>query len=336
MVNDTLLLDSQQIKDFISLDEVLEIVNQVFCAYGEKKTIMPAKITLDMREMERDSWINAMPGYIKTMDIAGIKWAGGFGENRKNSFPYIIGTIILNDPHSGRVLAVMDGTHITNLRTGAAAALTAKYTAREDSCVVSFIGAGMQSWKTIKFLGNFFDIKEVRISELLPKRSERFKKSVEENLDLSVNIFIDRQKAVEDADIVFTSTDADEPLVLNSWLKDGVTAISLGSYQELEEKFTLEADKIIVDDIDQCLHRGELKKSVEKGLLTKDDIFANLGEIACGEKPGRELPSERILAIPIGLGLHDIAIAYKVYQRASKKTYTKKIDFKQYEDYMPT
>jgi ornithine cyclodeaminase/alanine dehydrogenase len=104
--------------------------------------------------------------------------------------------------------------------------------------------------------------------------------------------------------------------VKNEWFKKGSVFVSLGSYQECDEDIPLTADKIIVDSWAQCSHRGELAKLAARGSITEKSIYAELGEIVAGKKQGRTNKEERILAVPIGLGSLDIALAKKVVEKA--------------------
>lgn len=315
----TLLLSDQDVRRCVSLDEILPAIDEVFRAHGENKVIMPAKITLDMKSAGIESWINAMPGYIGPSEIAGIKWAGGFFHNSGRNLPYIMATIILNDPETGQLLSIIEGSYITNLRTGAAAAHGAKYLARPDSKNVAFIGCGLQAKMTLRFLYKLFHFEKVRATDINPAAQEAFRKEMEKELDLHVHTGMNNLKAVEDADIIVTATHADEALVMDDWIKKGATAISLGSYQEFDEAFVLGADKIFVDDWAQCKHRGELKKLAERGAIVNSNISGEMGEVVVKSKPGRESEKERILYIPIGMGTLDIAIALRVYRCAQQK-----------------
>jgi len=103
--------------------------------------------------------------------------------------------------------------------------------------------------------------------------------------------------------------------------------VSMGSYQELDDVFVLSADKLVVDNLEQCMHRGELARLVAKGKLTETDVYCELGQVVAGVKPGRQTPDERILVVPIGLGSLDIAIARRVLDRATEKGIGQRFSF---------
>ena len=310
----TALISRGQIEKALDMDMVIRTVDEVFKAHGNKEAILPAKITLDLSPMGVAAFSNAMPAYVHTLKVAGIKWAGGYPNNPKKNLGYLMATIILQDPETGVPLAVMDGIHITNLRTGAVAGICSKYLAHPKPEVVAIIGAGQQGRTSLTAISRLIRLREVRAYDLRPEASKDYAKEMETATGLRVLPVSHPKDAVESADIVVTATHADEPVVLNQWLKPGVLSISLGSYQEFDEESVLRADKVLVDNWEQCAHRGELKKLAAQGRFKQEIVYGEIGEVAAGLKPGRNSPMERIMAIPIGLGTHDVAVGYKVYE----------------------
>lgn len=319
MRNKTSLLSNKDVLGFLTLEKVLATVEEVFRAHAKGEVIIPPKLHLDMSSSGTDSWINAMPTYIKYLDMAGIKWVGGFPANPLRGLPYIKGMIILLNPENGEFLSVMDGTEITNLRTGASAALAAKYTAPVNANNVALIGTGMQNRWVIRFLSLIFDKLDVWVSDINLGAARSFQKEISDELDWTIHVVDTNREAVERADLIVTATPAVGPLIENKWIRPGSASISLGGGEEFDECFVLEADKVLVDDWSQCSHRGQLKKLAEGGRFTQENIHAQIGEMAIGEKPGRQNQNERILTQLVGLAANDIAIAAWVYDMAVKK-----------------
>lgn len=317
MTHKTLLLSQSNIEGLIGLDEICDTVMETFQAHGAGQVTMPSKITLDINPVNHQAWMNAMPAYVAPLDAAGIKWAGGFVNNPKShNLPYVMATIILNDPTTGQNLAVMDGVYITNARTGAAGAVSAHYTARPESSVVAIIGTGVQARWTIRALKRYFPLREVRAVDVRPEAAQAYAREIEAELGIRVVTMATGDEAADGADLVFTLTTAEVPLVSNAAIGPGTTVISMGSYQEVDDAFVLSADKVLVDNMGQCMHRGELAHLVEAGRFSEADVYAELGAVAAGLTPGRTSAEERILVVPIGLGSLDIAIARKAYNQA--------------------
>jgi ornithine cyclodeaminase/alanine dehydrogenase len=210
----------------------------------------------------------------------------------------------------------MDGTYITNARTGAAGAVSAKYTARPESSIVAMIGAGTQARWTLRALQRYFRLQEVRVADIQLEAAQKYVREMETELGVNVVRATSPDEAAKGADLIITATTADAALVHDRGVAQGATVVSIGSYQELEDMFVLSADRIFVDSWEQCMHRGELARLVSQGRLTDADICGELGEVVAGLKPGRCSSDERILVVPIGLGSLDIAIARKAFTRA--------------------
>lgn len=312
----TLLLSQSDIQQILDMDEVLSTVDEVFRYHGNGQVIMPAKITLDLNEVGINSWTNAMPAYVRPLGASGIKWAGGYIDNPKAGLPYVVATIIIQDPYTGIQLSVMDGEYITNLRTGAVAGVVAKYFAREGASSVAIIGAGAQARTALEATVKLVSVREVRAYDIVPEIAARFAADMALAWGVTASPAETVEEAVRGADIVVTATPADEPLVRFAWLKKGSVSISLGSYQEFDEDTPLKADKVYVDSWAQCMHRGELMHIVHKGLFTEKNLTGEIGDAIVGRIPGRVRDDETILVVPIGLGSLDVAIGRKVYDKA--------------------
>jgi len=315
--NMTLLIKESVIKEVINLAEICDTVEETYRYHGLNKVVMPAKITLNINPVNHQAWMNAMPAYVEPLEAAGIKWAGGFINNPcKYNLPYVQATLILNNPVTGERLAIMDGSYISDTRTGSAASVSAKYTARKDSRIVTIIGAGVQARWTLRTLIRYFKLDEVRIVDIIPEAASNYVRELTNETGIKIVPFTSGDEAARGADIIFTMTTAEIPVVHKDSIDRGATVISLGSYQELDDDFTLSADKVIVDSTEQCLHRGELAHLVETGKFCEQDVYSELGPIVAGTKAGRESDEERILVVPIGLGSLDMAIGRKAYNRA--------------------
>ncbi|MBA1335748.1 MAG: Ornithine cyclodeaminase [Firmicutes bacterium] len=314
-----ILISGDQVKKVLSAKEAVDVVEQVYKDHGLDKVVMPAKINLNMGI--NGEWphffgsANSMPAYVDSLKAMGVKFASGYTKNPEKGLPFIHATIILTEPETGCPIAVVDGTYITAIRTGAATAVAVKYLARKDSAVVGIIGAGLQGRMHILALNEVIDIKEIRVADIREEAAVKCAKEMNELLGLNVRAVKSNKEAVDDSDIVITATIADEPLVMKEWLKKGALVVSVGSYQELDEQIPLTCDKLVVDSWAQNAHRGELLKLVKDGRISEKDIYSELGYIASGKKAGRENADELICACLIGMGSLDIGTAKFVYNK---------------------
>lgn len=314
------LISRKDVMERLTVDDALKIMEKVYTAHGNGQVLMPSKITLDLGE--GNDWppyggsYNAMPAYIgEELDMSGIKWVWGFNDNPQKGLPYISAVIILNDPHTGEVLSIMDGSYITDVRTGASAGVAAKYLKSSKAKSVGIIGAGVVGRMNLRAMSRVMEISEVKVKDLRPEVSERYSKELSDELSIRVIPVETNEEACVNSDIIATATIADEPLVLKEWLKKGCTVLSLGSFQELDENIPLTADRLIVDNWSQNAHRGELRKLVEEGRIAESDVYAEMPEIVTGRKRARNNDDEIICACIIGMGSTDIGVAGELYRK---------------------
>jgi ornithine cyclodeaminase/alanine dehydrogenase-like protein (mu-crystallin family) len=327
MTNDTLLLSYADVQKCISMKEVTEIVEDVFRQHGLGRVAMPAKITLDMTPFGHKSHMNAMPAFIQKLDVAGIKWIGGFGANPPRGLPYVMGMLILTEPDSGKPLAVMEASWITAMRTGASAAVAARYLAPEESKIAAIIGAGVQGRSCLSALDTAMKLDEVRIADISIDALTRSIDEMTGKVSVKLKKANSTQEAVMGADVIVTATTADQPVVMDSWVRPEALLVSLGSYPELEEYLVLSASKIVVDSWAQNKHRGELVRLYARGEIKDDSIYAELGSIVAGKMAGREKRDGRIVSCLIGIGAEDVGVAKRIYDRARDSGLGQKFTF---------
>jgi alanine dehydrogenase len=327
MNHKTLLLSREDIQGCLDMPACLEIVEQVFKAHGEARVVMPPKLSLNLEGA--GGWVNAMPAYVGPFNAAGLKWVGGWGGNIERGLPFIMGTILLIEPQTGLLLSVMEGGFITDLRTGAATGIAAKYLAKKDSAIVGLIGAGAQGRMQLRALSNVFSLREVRIADIVPETMTRFAREMEQEVEVPIKKAANNREAVEGADVIVTATTSGKILVKRAWVSRGAFVASIGSYPELDPRLILNAEKLVVDSWAQNKHRGELSQLVREGLISEKSIHGEVGEVVAGKKPGRENEDEIIVACLIGLGSHDVGCARFAYEEAKKRGLGTLFDFQQ-------
>lgn len=264
-----------------------------------------------------DAFLHAMPAYIPALRAAGMKWVSGFPDNPKRGLPYIGGLIILNDVETGFPLAVMDSTWITAMRTGAATAVAAKRLARRDSKTAGILGCGAQGRSNLEALLTVLPVEKVTAYDTDPEALRTFVREAVEKWGLEAAGAASPREAVEGRDLVVTAgpiLKIPHATIQAGWLKEGAFA-SLVDYDSYWTRAALrEADKFCTDDVAQL----EYVKSLG---YFKDipPVYADLGELVSGRKPGRETSTERTIACNLGLALDDMATAPLIYQRALER-----------------
>ena len=314
----TILLSRGEIEQQLSMTEVLGVVENAFKLKAQGKAIMPCKIYLDLPQYHGD--FRAMPAYID--GSAGVKWVSVYPDNHRYNLPAVMALIILSDPNDSYPLAIMDGTHITNMRTAAAGGVAVKYLARKNSSVIGMIGAGRQAETQLLAINEVLpEIKEVKVFSLSLEMSQGFAREMGNKLELNIRP-VETVEAAADADVVVTTTYGTGPVVLKQHIKPGthINAIGAdaGGKQELEAAL-LSAAKVVIDDLEQACHSGEINVPLSRGQITVEDIYCSLGEVVAGMKKGRENDAEITIFDSTGLAIQDIVCAKLAYEKAKAK-----------------
>jgi len=312
-----LILSRKEIENIASMKEVIGAVESAFRAKGLGKVQMPPKIYVTFEKGD----FRAMPCYIPEFGLGAVKIVNVHPENpEKHGLPSVMATIMLIDPETGKPLAIMDGTWITSMRTGAGGSVAAKYLARKDSKVVGMAGAGAQARTQLLALNESFDIDEVRVWSRTLEGSEKFRRDMK-HLGLNIVIKEEVKDAVTGCDILVTTTPATKPVVRKEWVSGGMHINAIGAdapgKEELEPEILKKA-KIVVDDFEQAFHSGEVNVPLSKGILKREDVYGELSEILAGKKAGRASDKEITLFDSTGLAIQDLAAAALVYRKAKK------------------
>jgi ornithine cyclodeaminase/alanine dehydrogenase-like protein (mu-crystallin family) len=295
----------------LSMQEILSALEIMFREKGEGRVEMPSKIGIHTMP---DAFIHAMPAAIAEQKAAGMKWVSGYPANSERGLPYITGLLVLNDYETGVPLALMDCTWITAQRTGAATALSAKYLARPDSHTVGILGCGVQGRSNLEALQLLFPLKKVYAYDTHFDRATRYGQEMQSRFGIEVEPVRKPKEAVSSSDIVVTAG----PILLRphatikaGWLREGAFA-SLVDFDSYWDPAALaEADRFCSDDVPQ-LHYYR-----DAGYFQHiPPIYAELGELVIGRKPGRQKAGERTMACNLGVALEDIAVAPLIYERA--------------------
>jgi alanine dehydrogenase len=237
--------------------------------------------------------------------------------------------IILVDPENGFPLAVLDGTYLTSIRTGAAGALAAKLLSKKNSKVAGFVGCGVQARTQLACILEVRKLESVKIWQFEPKDqyAPLFKDWVEKTHGLETVISPDINEITTGVDILITTTPSRKPLV--NKVSPGAHINAIGADAEGKEEINpkiLKEAKVVIDDWAQASHSGEINVPIRKRQLAKKDIYADLGDIAAGKAKGRTSGSEITLFDSTGLAIQDVSCAYTVYKALKDKPGIKQIE----------
>jgi alanine dehydrogenase len=316
----SLVLTGSQVMQVLDMDLALAAVQEAFRAYGEGRVNMPPKAYLTLAQGD----FRAMYGEIFLADdhICGLKWVNVHPGNPAKGLLTVMAKILLNDPDTGLEFADLDGTHITDYRTGAAGGVAARYLARPDAAKLGVIGAGAQARTQVAAIVQVRPIQEIVIYDRHLTCSRPLAEQVAAHYGIEVRPTENPADAVTGMDIVVTTTPSRTPVVPREWVSPGTHINAIGAdaagKQELAPAI-LTAAKVVVDDWTQASHSGEINVPLARGEFTPEQVYGSLGDIVAGKKPGRVASEEITVFDSTGLIIQDLALGLAVYKRAKKR-----------------
>ncbi|WP_413791152.1 MULTISPECIES: ornithine cyclodeaminase family protein [unclassified Pseudomonas] len=315
----TLLLTKEEVGSLIAMKDVIDAVAQAYKAFNNEQVVQPDYIGIHLPPPRGE--IDFKIGYCKTSELISMKASsGGFIDNpATHDVPNSMGTVLLFDARSCALICVMDASLLTHLRTGASGAISVQVLARKDSRVITSIGTGNQARMQIRAIHEVMDIEAIHAWSRNPDALCRYKVDIEREFGIPVIVANSKKEAVEQADILITTTRGTGSLVEADWVKPGTHIIAIGTdqkgKQELDPAIFRHA-KIVNDSISQCIEKGETWHPLNEGVITKADIHGEIGEILLGRKPGRESDDEITIFDSTGMAIQDNTTSEKIYRNA--------------------
>ncbi|MDO9097192.1 MAG: ornithine cyclodeaminase family protein, partial [Candidatus Methanoperedens sp.] len=226
MENQILWLNRKEVESLLDMKGALAVVEEAFRQHGLRKVQMPPKLYLYFKKHNGD--LRTMPAYLEEQDITGVKIVNVHPDNPKKGLPTVMALVILNSTETGAPIAVMDGTYLTDMRTGASGGVAVKYLARRNAKTVGFVGTGNQARTQLLAINEVMDIDEVKATSASEKGTLAFK----DDMEKKVNCDIIPKKSIRDVcdcDILITTTPSREPIVMNDWIAEGTHINAIGA-----------------------------------------------------------------------------------------------------------
>ncbi|MBM3950234.1 MAG: ornithine cyclodeaminase family protein [Rhodospirillales bacterium] len=299
---------------------LLEIVASGLAAHGRREVVLPPKAHIQLDD-RYNGHFNILVGWAGPVDTAGVKVVGDYVENYRHGLPSEVAMLTLYNPRTGAPKALMDATDLTTARTGAVTGIGAKHLAPPEPKIVGHVGARGTAYANLAALAELYDLDEIRITSKRTATREELARRVETTLGVKARAVATTEEAVRGADIVVEATRLERPdiLIRDEWLKPNVLLVTYGWIMAVDPKTVRAADKIVVDDWEQCRKGGQLFPMIESGELTRAKVHAEIGEIVAGRKPGRTAPGERIVYWHRGFAISDIMLGAHVLRRAEEE-----------------
>jgi alanine dehydrogenase len=317
------ILSRDDVKRSVTMPQAIDVVKQAFISLAQKKAILPLRTQVPVKEYEGITLF--MPAYLPEIKSLGAKIVSVFPQNVKNNKPTIHAIVIICEAKTGQPSAIMDGTYLTALRTGAASGVATDLLARKEAKTAAIFGAGVQGRTQLEAICCVRDIQKILVYDKNLQSARSFSEEMQkhgEPIPGDIVAVDSPEIAVSEADVICVATTSSIPVFEDKHLKSGVHINGVGSYtprmQEIPEKTILRA-KVVVDSVTASLEEaGDLIIPLKKGLIDESHIQGELGQVASGLLKIRESEADITFFKSVGLAIQDVAVAELALRKAAE------------------
>ena len=324
------VLNHKEIEGLLPMDECIDVMSEVLSALARGEAHNPLRSVV--RPPDTSHFLGLMPAYRGGANPAyALKEYCLFPDNPTRGLHAHQGSVLLHSAETGELVAVMNGSAITAIRTAAVSGLATKLLARDDAKEFAIIGTGVQGRMHLQAMAAIGGFERVRVCSRRREKAEAFAKELGPKMPFRIEPVDDVKSAVESADVINTTTNAREPVLHRDWVKPGTHINAVGSAipttREIDTA-TMTASTLFVDRREATLNEsGDYLFAAKEGAIGPDHIRAELGEILIGEQVGRRSPEEITLFKSLGIAVEDLAAAQFLYKRALEKDVGTRLDF---------
>ena len=294
----------------LDLGDVNRVVEAAFADHGKGLVQMPPKVYITLPAGD----FRTMPAFLPTLGIAGVKIVNVHPDNPGVGLPTVMALTIILDIATGKPAAILNATRLTDMRTGAAGAIAAKYLAPKKECVLGVVGTGRQAEAQVRATAQEVSLSRVLVWSRNPEHATAFAARLAPLPAESASL----ERAC-DCDILVTTTPSRTPLIKNEWVRPGTHINAIGADAPGKEELApeiLNRARVFVDDPAQAFHSGEINVPISTGKFQPWMIAGTLGEVVI-KKRKRESPEEITIFDSTGLAIQDLAIASLAMRQAS-------------------
>ena len=328
-----LLLTAEDVRKALPMDEAIEAMKTAYASLSNHSAVVPLRTRISIPNREALSLF--MPAFVNSQegDALAVKVVSLFPTNLARGLAYIQAAVLVFDPETGRVIALLEGSSLTAIRTGAAGGAAIDLLARKDSRVAAIFGAGAQARTQLEAACTARPIETVFIYARNTENAHAFATEMKSKglVFKDIRVAQSPKEAIEHTDIVCTATTSAKPVFDDKDIKAGTHISAVGSYTpEMQEvpAETLQRAKIFVDSRSASLEEaGDLIQPIRAGLFDETHICAELGEVILGELPGRQTPEEITYFKSVGIAVQDAMAARVALTNARKMNIGTEVDF---------
>jgi len=315
-----LIVNQSQVPQFLPMGECIQVMEKVLAGLSRGECQLPLRQIMWLPD--KRGALGLMPSHWSSAGVIGLKAVTFFPGNEGTELDSHQGAVMLYDAERGTLLAVIDGTSITAVRTAAVSGVATKLLARDDGGHLAIIGSGVQAGVHLRAMLLCRSIDQVTVFSKTFDRAQRFAESASKQYAVLVLAVRSCKGAVEVADIICTTTAARGPVLKGDWLTPGTHINAVGSSVNFARELDGEAvrrSRLFVDRRESALNEaGDFLLAKKEGLVGDDHIVGEIGDVLTGKVDGRESPTDITLFKSVGLAVEDLAAALHVYEKAKE------------------
>ncbi len=316
-----LILNQSEVATLLPMSTCIDLMRHTFASMARGDAIFPLRPVMLLPD--RRGVLGMMPGYVASPESIAIKVIAVFPDNVETPYDSHQGAVMLFDSSNGRIIALMDASEVTAIRTAAASAVATDLLARKDARILSILGSGVQARTHLDAMRKVRSVSHVRVWSRTRERAEAFAAREGKNSQVAINVFATAEDAVRDADIICTTTAARDPVLFGEWIAPGAHVNAVGSsspkMRELDASAVAKA-KMYVDWRESALNEaGDFLIAKDEGAVDDGHILGEIGEILIGKIEGRASDDAITLFKSLGVAAQDVVAARHVYDRAQRE-----------------
>ncbi|PYT27567.1 MAG: ornithine cyclodeaminase [Acidobacteria bacterium] len=326
----TLLLNESDVRALLKMPELIETMERTLAQFSTGRARQPVRTAIEVNERD---FFGIMPAQLESPAALGAKLVTVFHGNEQRGLPSHLAVIVLLDPATGRLEAVMDGRYITAMRTAAASAVAVRWLAHANAAILAILGSGVQARSHLELLPLVRNFGEARVWSPNAGHLAQFLDSAGSTAGISIPVraAVSAEAAVRGVDVIVLATSSGTPVIHSDWLKPGALVISVGAcrpnMREMDPALVATGRLIVDSKAAALIESGDVVHGIREGLFREDHIVAELGQVLAKQIAGRTSTGQRVIFKSLGIAVEDVAAAEFVYACALREGKGKEFSF---------
>jgi ornithine cyclodeaminase len=315
------LLSEQDVRIVLSMRDLIDAMESALARFSSRQVTQPLRSVIEVGLQK--AFVGVMPAFISDPAALGTKVVSVFGSNAAVGLPTHLATIVLLDPMTGELLAIMDGRFITEARTAAVSAVATKHLARSDASRLAIVGSGVQARSHLDAIALVRPLRDVRVWSPTHDHRTAFVREMRPRVDAPIVAAASAQDAVDGADLIVLATAACEPVVRSEWIAEGAHICAVGACrpdQREMETALVGRGRVFVDSREGALaEAGDIVIPLRSGAFDETHLSGELGEVVLGTVKGRTSATDVTIFKSLGMAVEDVAAAHLAYIKAAER-----------------